>query len=227
MEEAGAGDFPEDSARIPRQPLGQLGAGLAVELAPGVEKVGAIKDSPHHVPLGEAQGVIPDSVEHAPIDLAFRFGTGRAGRAMPELRRSRRGCPLGELLRWCVTQRIVQPDCAEPTIPFRVRHSHLLCPAGRKLCYALDVLQPCRCDDGPLGQRGPQLGGRQAGGTRRVRFAQRIPSSSLILSMRRVPPIRAAIATTLCASAVSTGASVSGSAIEIYSTATRGSLPSS
>jgi len=100
MEEAGTGDFPEDSTRVFRQTLGQLGAGLAVELALRIEKVGAIEDTPHHVPLGEADGVIPDRVEHAPIDLALRLGMGSAGRAMPEpLRSGRGGCPLRELLR--------------------------------------------------------------------------------------------------------------------------------
>lgn len=152
MEEAGTGDLAEDSARVLRETLGQIGTGVAIEGAFRVEKVGAIEDTPHHVPLGEAQGVIADRVEHAPIDLAHGLGAGGAGRTMPELRRSRcRGCPPRQLLSWSVTQSVVQPDRAEPAIPFRVRHSHLLRPARRKLRHALDVQQPCRCDDGPLG----------------------------------------------------------------------------
>jgi hypothetical protein len=152
MEEAGAGDFPKDSARVLRQTLGQLDAGLAIKLAPRIEKVGAIKDAPNHVPLGEAQRVIPDRVEHAPIDLTLRLCMGSAGRAMPELLRSGRGGgPLRELFRRGVTHGVVQPYRTKPPIPFGIRDSHLLRPARRKLRHALDVLQPCRCDDGPLG----------------------------------------------------------------------------
>lgn len=152
MKEAGAGDFAEDSAQVFRQTIGQLGPGLAVEPPLRVEKVGAIEDAPHHVPLGEAHGVIPNRVEYPPVDLALRLGMGGAGRPMPQLLRSGRcGGPLGQLLRRGVTQSIVQPDGAKPAIPFRIRHSHLLRPAGRELGHSLDVLQPSRCDDGPLG----------------------------------------------------------------------------
>jgi hypothetical protein len=130
MEEAGTGDFSEDSARVVRQTLGQFGAGLAVEPALRIEKVGAIEDAPYHVPLRKAEGVIPDRVEHAPIDLALGFGLGRAGRSMPELLGAGRGgSPLCELLRGGVTQSVVQPDCAKPAIPFGIRYSHLLRPA--------------------------------------------------------------------------------------------------
>ena len=152
MEETGTGDFAQDTARVLRQTPGQIGPGLAIEGAFRVEEVSAIEDATHHIPLGEAEGVITDRVEHAPIDLTMGLGAGGAGRAMPELRRSRgRRCPLGQLLSWSVTQSVVQPDRAEPAIPFGVRHSHLLRPARRELRHPLDVQQPCRCDDGPLG----------------------------------------------------------------------------
>jgi hypothetical protein len=103
MEETGAGDFPEDSGRVLRQALRQLSAGLAVERALRIEKVGAIEDAPHHVPLGEAYRVIPDRIEYAPIDLALRLGVRRAGWSMPELLWPRRGGgPLRQFLRWGV-----------------------------------------------------------------------------------------------------------------------------
>lgn len=152
MKEAGAGDFAEDSTRVLWQTLGQLCPGLAVEPPLGVEKVGAIEYTPHHVPLGEAQGVIPNRVEHSPVELAFCLGASGTGRPMPQLLRpgSRRG-PLGQLLQRGIAQGIVQPDGAKPAVPFRMRHSHQLRPAGRKLGHSLDVVQPSRCDDGPLG----------------------------------------------------------------------------
>jgi hypothetical protein len=100
MEEAGASDFAEHSARISGQALGQLGAAIAVELALGIEKVGTIENPAHHVPLGEADGVVPDGIEHAPVDLALCLGMGGTGGAMPELPGTGTGgCPLGELLR--------------------------------------------------------------------------------------------------------------------------------
>ena len=141
MEEAGAGDFPEDSARIVRQTLGQRGAGLTVKLAFRIEKVGAIENAPHHVPLGEADRVVPDRVEHAAIDLSLCLGMSGTGWSMPELLRSRCGSgPPRKLLGRGVAQRVVQPDRPQPPIPFGVRHPHLLRPAGRKLRHPLDVL---------------------------------------------------------------------------------------
>ena len=152
MEKTGTGDVSEDPAQVPRQTLGQLGPRLAVEGALRVEKVGAIEDTPHHVPLGQAEGMIPHRVEHAAVDLAFRLGAGGAGRTMPELLRSgRSGRPLSQLLRRRVPQGVVQPDGAQPAIPLRIRHAHLLRPVRREQRHALDVLHPTRCDDGPLG----------------------------------------------------------------------------
>ena len=100
MKEAGAGDFAEDFPRVLRQTLGQLGPRRAVERPLRVEKVGAIEDAPHHVPLGEAQGMIPNRVEYPPVDLTLRLGAGGTGGPMPQLLRSG-GCggPLGQLLR--------------------------------------------------------------------------------------------------------------------------------
>ena len=152
MKEAGAGDFAEDFTRVLRQTLGQLGPGLAVERPLRVEKVRAIEDAPYHVPLGETQGVIPNRVEYPPVDLTLRLGAGGTGGPMPQLLRSG-GCrgPLGQLLRRRIAQGIVQPDGAKPAVPFRVRYAHQLRPAGRELGHSLDVVQPSRCDDGPLG----------------------------------------------------------------------------
>lgn len=199
MQEARAGDLSKDSTRISRQPFRQRSARFAVEWAPRVQEVGTIKDSAHHVPLGQADGVIADRIEHTSVNLALRLGLCGAGRSMPELRRSRcGGGPPGQLVRRRVPQRIMEPDRAKPAISFRVRHSDLLRPTGGELSHALNVVDSFRCDDGPLGQRGPQFWRRPARRKRRVRFVQRIPSPSLMLSMRRVPPIRAASDTTVC-----------------------------
>ena len=54
MEEAGPGDFPENPARVLGKALDQLRARLAIEAALRVEKVRAIQDAPHHVPLRQA-----------------------------------------------------------------------------------------------------------------------------------------------------------------------------
>ena len=54
MEEAGPGDFPENPPGVLGKALDQLRARLAIEAALRVEKVRAIQDAPHHVPLGQA-----------------------------------------------------------------------------------------------------------------------------------------------------------------------------
>lgn len=54
MQEARACDLPEDPARVSGQPLGQLGASLAVEQTLRVQEVGAIEDAAYHVPLRQA-----------------------------------------------------------------------------------------------------------------------------------------------------------------------------
>ena len=145
-------DLPEYAARISRQQLGQFGAVALVECASWIKVIGAVEDAPHHVPFGQAEGVVSHRVEHAPVVLSFRPGVSRAGRPMLQTRRSRRaGCPLGEILWRRVPQRVVQPHRAQPPVALGIRHPHPLCPIRRQLGHALDVAQPLRCDDGPLG----------------------------------------------------------------------------
>jgi hypothetical protein len=84
VEDAGAGDFTEDTSRVPGEALGKLGACLPIERALRIQIVGAVEDTPYHVPFSESHGVIPDRVQHAAVNLSFRLGVGRARRAMPE-----------------------------------------------------------------------------------------------------------------------------------------------
>jgi hypothetical protein len=152
VQEARAGDFAKDATRVARQALRQRGAGLAVELALRVEEVGTIKDSANHVPLGQADGVIANRVEHTSVDLALRLGMCGAGRSVPQLRWSGGSdSPPGQLLERSIAQCIMKPDRAKPAIPFRVGDSHLLCPTGCELGHTLNVVDSFRCDDGPLG----------------------------------------------------------------------------
>ena len=83
MQEASAGDFAKDATRVSRQPLRQRSSSLAVELARRVQEVGTVEDSPHHVPLRQADGVIADRIEYTAVDLALRLGMCGAGRSMP------------------------------------------------------------------------------------------------------------------------------------------------
>jgi hypothetical protein len=81
--------------RLAGQALSQFGPPLAIVWAARLEVVGTIKDSPHHIPLGETDRMIADRIQYPAVIFAFRSGTGRAGGTVAKLRRPRRvGGPL-------------------------------------------------------------------------------------------------------------------------------------
>jgi hypothetical protein len=161
MNETRPRDLPEYAARILRQHFGQLGTPLLIERASGIKVIGTVEDAPHHIPFGEAEGVVSHCVEHPPVRLPLRPCARRAGGSMLQARRSRGdGCPLSESFWRCVPQCVVQPHRAQPPVALGIRHSHPLRPIRRQFGHALDVAQPLRCDDGPLRQSGPQSGRR-------------------------------------------------------------------
>jgi hypothetical protein len=113
VNEAGSGHLEEHATGIIREPLGQLGSFLTVELTSRLEEVSAVQNSSNHVPLGQSQRVIPYSVEDAAVYLSFRLGAGGACGTMAELGRAvGGGGPLFQLRRCGIPKRIVQPDCA-------------------------------------------------------------------------------------------------------------------
>jgi hypothetical protein len=170
VEDTGTGDFAENTARVLRQSLSQIGPSLRIERSIGIEIISAVEDSPNHVPLGETNGVVSDRVQHTTVDFSLGLGVSSACRAMPEGRRPRRtGGPFCELLDRRISQSVMQPHSTKPTVPLGIRYSHLFRPPSGELCYPLDMVEPCRCDDGPLGQSGPQP--RGCGTGRRHRYA--------------------------------------------------------
>jgi hypothetical protein len=124
VEDTGPSDFAENAAGVTRESLGHVGPSLLGERALGIEEISTIEDSSDHIPLGEANGVIPDRIEHAPVHFSLGLGVRGTGRAVPKRGRTRRtGGPFRELLRRCVSQSVVQPHGTKPTVSLGIRHS--------------------------------------------------------------------------------------------------------
>ena len=85
MKEAGTGDFQEDSTGIIGQSFGELGPAFLLEGPGRVEKVGAVQNSSHHVPLGQSQRMVAYGIEHSAVVLAIGSGPGGAGGSMLQL----------------------------------------------------------------------------------------------------------------------------------------------
>jgi hypothetical protein len=158
MEETRARNFPEDPYGIGRQPVSQLGTLLPLECSAGLQIVGTIQYPPHHVPLGESEGVVPDGIEDAAIVLAFGTGPRRAGWTVAQLGWTRAIVgPPGQLLWRGVAQGIVKPDRPQPPVALRIGHPELLGPGRRQTGYPMDVLQSLRRDHRPFRQCRPEL----------------------------------------------------------------------
>lgn len=100
--------------------------------------------------------MVSDGVEYTAINLTISLGSGCAGRAVAQLRRTRGAAgPLLQLASGRIAERIVQPHRPEPPISLGVGYTHLLGPFRGELGNTLNVLQPLRRDDGPLRKRGP------------------------------------------------------------------------
>ena len=177
MRKARPGHGAQHPAGIGRELLGQLGALLPVEGTSRFEIIGAVQDPPDHVPLGEPEGMIAHGIEHAAVRLAFGPRMCGAGGAVLQRGWPRTvGSPLCQLLRSGIAQGIVEPDGTEPAVPFRVRYADGLGPARGQLRDALNVPQAFRCDDGPLGQGGPESrrgGARRPDGNRELQLSAR------------------------------------------------------
>ena len=77
MKETGTSDLPQHIAWLQRQTRSQLGAPLPLEAASGLQKVCAVENSTHHIPLCQTEGVVPHRVKHSTVGLAF--GPGPSG----------------------------------------------------------------------------------------------------------------------------------------------------
>jgi hypothetical protein len=55
MNEAAPSDLPQDAARITGELFRERGTPLPIEGAARLEVIGAIEDSPDHVPFGQTQ----------------------------------------------------------------------------------------------------------------------------------------------------------------------------
>jgi hypothetical protein len=84
VEDSGAGNLAQHASGIRGQALGERATYFTIERPLGVEKVRTVEHSPHHVPFGEADRVIPHGVENSAVDLSFCFRMGCAGGSMPE-----------------------------------------------------------------------------------------------------------------------------------------------
>jgi hypothetical protein len=62
VEDPGAGNFAQHASGVRGQALGQRATCFTIELPLRVEKIGTVEYSPHHVPFGETDGVIPNRV---------------------------------------------------------------------------------------------------------------------------------------------------------------------
>jgi len=85
MKETSACDFPEDSSWIAGKAVGKFGPVLPVKEPAGIQVIGAVEYAADHIPLSQPERVIANGIEHAPIILALRPRSGRAGRPVPEL----------------------------------------------------------------------------------------------------------------------------------------------
>ena len=83
MEDPGAGYLAQHPSGVRGQAVGKRLTYFTIEGPLGVEKVRTIEYSPHHVPFGETNGVIPHRIEDSAVDLSFCFRMGGAGRSMP------------------------------------------------------------------------------------------------------------------------------------------------
>ena len=83
MEDTRPRDFPENTAEVSRQTFRELRTCGTIEGPFRIEKVGTVEDAPYHIPLRQADRVIPHRIQHAPVDLSLCLGVGGAGGAMP------------------------------------------------------------------------------------------------------------------------------------------------
>ena len=157
---------------------------------PGLEIVRAVEHPPDHVPVGPAHRMVSHGVEHArdrphpPPRRAPRWPGHAEATAAGRVRR-----PRSSVRRGRVTQRVVQPDRAEPPARSAAGHAHPRRPCRGERGHAL------RCAPCPLGRPSGPRGQLAAPG---ARHASR-PSPRMMLSIRRVRPSRAASATTVSA----------------------------
>jgi hypothetical protein len=85
MKETSARDLAEDSSWVAGKAVRKFGPLLSIKRPPGIQVVGAVEYSAHHIPLRQPEGVKADGVEHAPIILSLRSRPSRAGRSVSEL----------------------------------------------------------------------------------------------------------------------------------------------
>ena len=83
MEDTRSRDFPENITGVSRQAFRELHACGTIEGPFRVEKIGTVEDAPYHIPLRQADRVIPHRIQHAPVNLSLCFGVGGTGGAMP------------------------------------------------------------------------------------------------------------------------------------------------
>jgi hypothetical protein len=75
MDESSAGYFAQNQLWFAWQALGEYGSPFAIKGSSRLEVIRTIENSSHHVPLGEADGVITDGIQHAAVILTLGPGS--------------------------------------------------------------------------------------------------------------------------------------------------------